>query len=111
MEFTGYHETSTSHKVIQALQEGGFIPEGIEPTWIEPSEETDGGWNFRFNAPWREKSDSLGCSLTIHDDVGEYGTIQDFVDDEFNGSLYTLAKELGVEVENKQPAVDRKSVV
>lgn len=58
---------------------------------------------YRINSPLRAGSDSQSFSLTIRDD--EHGTYHDHVSKE-SGSLYQLAKRLGVELPSKGAVVD-----
>ena len=82
---------TTSEKVLQAL--GNYDLKKI------------GANSYRSRSPLRNDSDTRSFSLIIHDE--EHGAWKDFVSEE-SGSLYDLAKRIGVEiVQNgyKQPAV------
>lgn len=57
-----------------------------------------GNGNYQCNSPFRVGSDSMGFSVKIEPD-GEHGAWRDFVSNE-SGSLYDLAKRLGLDVEN-----------
>lgn len=54
----------------------------------------NGGSRYRFNSPFRPGADGMTCSLLLHDD--EHGAWRDHKD-EIAGSLYDLAKRLGIE--------------
>lgn len=58
-----------------------------------------GQGRYRCNSPFRPQSNSGAFALTIKD--GEHGVYFDFVSKE-TGTLYDLAKRLGIEVQRGQ---------
>lgn len=105
-----FPKSSTAVKVLQALVDCGAFNDtesGMCPPvrWVE--EKTGevhhgAGWEYRFNPPWREGADSFAGALLVHDESGEKGAFRDFRDEFYQGSLYELALQLGVEVPEKQ---------
>lgn len=80
--------TGTAKKVLEALEGYGL--------------KEDRPGHYRSNSPLRPGSNSHGFTLVIHD--SEHGAFFDHVSQE-QGSLYYLAKELGIETpENTAPA-------
>lgn len=85
--------SSTAEKVIAALQSYKLKEKG--------------SGQYRCNSPFRSDSDSPSFSLKITGD--EEGKYHDFVSED-SGSLYQLAKHLGIEVPTTQPVADTKRV-
>jgi len=82
----GYHD-GTAGRVLAAL------------TPYQPVNGRDG--KVRFNAPWRNGSDSHGVTLDITD--AEHGAYYDAPADA-GGSLYELAARLGIDTNKPQPS-------
>ena len=66
----------------------------------------DSPGQYRCDSPFRADSDSNGFCVTIADD-GEYGAYYDQVTGE-RGSLYDLAKRLGITLPERIPVEDTK---
>lgn len=82
---------STAHQVLLALASYNLKQEGQN--------------KWRCNSPLRPGSDSHAFVITITDD--EHGAYKDFVTEE-KGSLYDLAKHLGIALPSAIPAHDTK---
>lgn len=83
----------TAGQVLSALEKHGL--------------KKDGANRFRANSPFRTGSDSMSFSLVIEGD--EKGAYKDFVSDD-SGSLYDLAKHLGIATPQRQPVTSTKRV-
>lgn len=81
----------TAGQVLSALEKHGL--------------KKDGANRFRANSPFRTGSDSMSFSLVIEGD--EKGAYKDFVSNEA-GSLYDLAKHLGIATPQRQPVTSTK---
>jgi hypothetical protein len=84
--------TTTSEKVLAALERYGLKKEGVG--------------KYRCNSPLRAGSDSMGFTVTIDAD-GERGAFRDHVSHE-SGSLYALAVRLGIDLPRIAPAMETK---
>lgn len=82
---------STADKVLEALRSYGL--------------KRDGDNQWRCNSPLRAGSNSHGFRVVLHD--GEHGAFDDKVSGD-SGSLYDLAKALGIDVPHGAPVADTK---
>lgn len=77
---------STAQKILQQLESYGLTKKGLN--------------HYRFNSPLRPGADGMTCSLVLHDD--EHGAWRDHKE-EIGGSLYDLAKRLGIPTPTTAP--------
>jgi len=83
---------STAQQILSHLESYGLAEKG--------------GNRYRFNSPFRVGADGMTCSLLLHD--SEHGAWKDHKD-EVGGSLYDLAKRLGIEPPQTPPEKEKDS--